>query len=448
MGKNNVLSNFFNVIELYKDIDYDNFYNKLIFKSDFIDDSDTLKNIFKLLIECNKSLDKERKLILIEEGIDFNYNKLLFELNGCFMLSNFNDVINNLIKYLKKKKIKFRMEIISNGELCRFKLIILEKDNLIKIIDYINDKLGKNIEEINCLYFGDDKVNLSFNMDYSYDDILIMYLYDFINFSDIKVKSYIGFKKYILDNYFKITNQVNMYELLKFNRKDICLSKFFYNLEVITTLIVYFINEKDIEDYCDYFRKLKKNEFKNINVYNMYDDLELNRELFNELVSKMYSKYGEEYAKNSIISYINTGKRGYITRENDLRKRIIDSKTFMIFLYKIDFEVEFNKLVEGYKINEKMKILENICCETYFTCNDLDKVNSGKIHIARTLIRISYGDYSSITRKNDARKIAIENIKPEDVVCLIKQTLKIEYVKKEARLYELYAEYIENLCVT
>ena len=57
------------------------------------------------------------------------------------------------------------------------------------------------------------------------------------------------------------------------------------------------------------------------------------------------------------------------------------------------------------------------------------------------------GDYSSITRKNDARKIAIDNIKPNEVLRLIKSSLGIDYVRKVDELYELYANYIEKICI-
>ena len=59
---------------------------------------------------------------------------------------------------------------------------------------------------------------------------------------------------------------------------------------------------------------------------------------------------------------------------------------------------------------------------------------------------MSYGDYSAITRSNDARKNAIENIDSIDIIRLIKYSLCIDTFVKEEELFELYAEYIERLC--
>lgn len=446
MGKIDNLNNFFNVIDAFKGLEYKELYN-ILYKTNCSINKDTqLANLLDKINASNKSIVKNN--IIINEGLESNYERLLIRLDFVIKYEQVDESVNKLISYLKKKKIKFGIKIVVYDEICRLNLTLSNRDYLIKIVDFINDRIGKNLEFLNSLTYKDDGVGLSFDCEYSYDEVLTMYLYNYINMdSNYKVHNYINFKKYILDIYFKLENQIDMYQFMKFNHKGICLSKYFNNLFIMTNLIVFLINEKDVEDYDEYVRLLFKNESKKVNNYGIYDNLDDNSKLLEELVSSMYFKYGDEHTKNSLINYINTGKRSYITRDNDLRKRIIASKTFMVYLYSIDFDMEYNRIMSLYTVDRKKKLLEDICKETYMNCNDVYKENSGKIHIARTLIRISYGDYSSVTRKNDARKIAVENIKPEDVVLLIKETLKIDYVKKESSLYELYADYIEKLCI-
>lgn len=444
MKKTKDMASFFDLIDLLKEYDYDKLYNKLIYGNDIINnDIDALFLIYEKIDCGNKNIIDNK--IIICEGLDNNKDNLLMELNFLVNLENTDNVISELIMYLKKRKIKYIINISLYNNLCDIKINLLDRDYLVKLVDYINDKLGKKIERINPLIFGDEKVGLSCLMDYSYNEILVMYIDKFLKSN--KNINYNSFKKFILDYYFKITNQVSMDNFIEFNKKDILLSRFYKNIEVVTTLIVYLINEKDMEDYNDYFKKLKKEENKNVNTYLEYDDLSYNVELFKELVISMCKKYGLEYCKNSMINYRDTGNKGYITRTNDLRKRVVDAKTFLIYLKTIDLDLEFKNIGEMLEFDNKKKILEDVCKETYMNCNDVDINNSGKIQVARTLIRISFGDYSSVTRCNNARKMAKENIKPDEVVKLIKETLNIDYVKKESTLYELYADYIMNLCL-
>ena len=161
----------------------------------------------------------------------------------------------------------------------------------------------------------------------------------------------------------------------------------------------------------------------------------------------MYLNYGEDYTRINLNNYLKTGNNEYITRKDDIRKRVISSNLFMIYLHQIPVDEKINQIIDSCKIEKKKKILEDACKETFKSCcNDLNK-DSGKTQVAIGLIRMESGDYSGITRKNDARKIAIDNIKPNEVLGLIKSSLGIVYVRKVDELYELYANYIEKICI-
>ena len=113
----------------------------------------------------------------------------------------------------------------------------------------------------------------------------------------------------------------------------------------------------------------------------------------------------------------------------------------------IDLEIEIDSIVNKVKYDKKKIILEEVCKEIFFKYLNSNSVNFSKIQIARSLIRMSYGDYSTITRTNDVRKKAIDNIESNEIIDLIKMSLGIDKVLVEDKLYELYADYIESLCI-
>lgn len=428
----------------------DSIYEKLI-SSVGMDLDKSSKNIFDIFdnisLDNKKFMKLENQEIIISNGLELDSNKKYIELGIFNKLDSLSDNVNKLTSCLNKKKISYCGKLRIYGNVGYLLLDVTDTDSALKVIDYINCKLNKNVYNVNPLFFCSGKVMVSFKEEYSYIEIISMYLYRYV--IDMRklerVINYDNFKGFIIDNYFKISNQIDMYRYLDFNLRDISLSMFFNNLEEITNIILYLFNGNDYEEFKSYFHSLNKR--KKQDKYTLYDSFDDCKILLEELVNVMYLNYGEEYTKNNIRDYMNTGNGKYITRKNNLRKKIIESKTFMIFLHKISLDEEVDKIIDLHGFEEKKKILEDVCRETFLMYLDNDNKNFGKIQVARGLIRMEYGDYSAITRNNDARKMAIENIKPNDIVKLIKKTLGIEHVRKQEELYELYADYIENLCI-
>ena len=81
-------------------------------------------------------------------------------------------------------------------------------------------------------------------------------------------------------------------------------------------------------------------------------------------------------------------------------------------------------------------------------CETKERNFTGKQQVAIALIRMSKNDYSLITRQNNAREVAKTNIKPNEVVNIIKRTIETNgyILENEIELYELYTTHIENLC--
>jgi len=157
---------------------------------------------------------------------------------------------------------------------------------------------------------------------------------------------------------------------------------------------------------------------------------------------------------------MNVGREAskYITEKNGLREKVENSKTFRTYI-NLFSEEELEKEFERFKPQlskeqqekiktEKEMILEQICKETYLSCQTEERGNSGKIQVAISLIRMKNNNYESVTRKNNAREIAQKHLKPKEIENIIKKSLETNgyIIENEEELYELYATHIEHIC--
>ena len=149
--------------------------------------------------------------------------------------------------------------------------------------------------------------------------------------------------------------------------------------------------------------------------------------------------------------YKNNGELNYITRANGLREKVEASESFRTYLSLIDIDKEMMLIIPK-KNNEvetsKESIMEDIFKSTYISCQTEEKGFCGKKQVVRALIRIKCDDYNCVTRTNNARALAQEKIKPEEVERIIMNTLESNgyIIENEIDLYELYATHIEHLC--
>ena len=172
------------------------------------------------------------------------------------------------------------------------------------------------------------------------------------------------------------------------------------------------------------------------------------KELLISIIEEMTKKYTLTEVKLSLFNYKKTNNISTITRENKLRDKVLLSKTFNDYIKALSNE-ELNNLIDKYK-KEKIipmsilsQTLDSICKQTYFSAID-EGYNSQK-QVAVGLIKLSYGDYSGITREGNSRVQAINNIKPEQVDSIIKYSLKEKGFLNESdkQIYLTYAEYID-----
>lgn len=433
------------------EIDYDYIYRELIcYNNRNIDDCvmDTLRVFTEMVNNDKKYINMDNDSLLISNTSGFVNGKRIIKLGIFNKLDNVIFNIDSIISYCNKKRISFFGKLNNYDNVGYLEINVSNIDDSMLLIDYINNKLGKNLYSVNPLFFSVGCVMVSLDSEYSYIEIMSSYLYRFI--MDMKRfclnVDYNNFKSYMLDNYYKIDNQIDMYRYVDFNTKGISLSKFFANLDEVTNMIMYLFNGNDIDEFKEYYCKLNRKNSKNVNKYLDYDNIDGCCCLFEELVLVMYLNYGEDYTRDNIIKYMNSGKVDYITRKNNLRRKIMAEKRFIIYLMSIDLDKKIDKIINNIKFEKKKKILEDVCKCVFLNYIDRN-VNYSKIQVARCLIRMSYGDYSTVTRCGNARKLAMDNIDSDEIVKLIKMTLEIDRVCVESELYELYADYIERLCV-
>lgn len=164
----------------------------------------------------------------------------------------------------------------------------------------------------------------------------------------------------------------------------------------------------------------------------------------------MSSKYGFERAKANIERYKLTGELDLITRTNYLREKVKNKTSFRTYLANFDLNY-FNKIENNnqeQQYEEKSRILEESCKETYHAFNTKERGFKGRYQVAATLEMLEKNDYTYITRTNNARGIAKENIRPNKIEHIVKYSIKQQgfSTKNKNKMYRVCSDYIEQLC--
>ena len=399
-----------------------------------------------------------------KDKIDNNYK---ININIPLLKEEISKNLSKIIDYLIKNKINFIFYI--NGIL-KIDSFVIKIDNIKyaeKIIGYINNNqaIMNNKYEINPIFPNEEKVFLTLEKNISYMQILSKYICKYTNMCiEQKKSSNINdLEKYMYSKYLELSSKKDLSEQLKMidnlgkNKNNL------KELEDITRLIscslksaINNLNSK--ETFYKIYEELNSKE-NDINKYKDFTEENFNKDnqLLKEIITLMSRKYGYEYAKKALYNYKNDENNGinYIIRKNNLREKVKHSKTFRTYINSYseqEFEQKFEKLKpeltkENIKTTKEM-ILEEICKETYLACDTKERNYTGKSQVAIALIRMSRNDYSLITRNNNARKLAKDNLKPEEIIETIKKTLETNgyILENEIDLYELYVTHIEKIC--
>lgn len=154
-----------------------------------------------------------------------------------------------------------------------------------------------------------------------------------------------------------------------------------------------------------------------------------------EILEIMSNKYGERNAYNNLNQYFATGDPNKLTRDHNLRQRIVNS-TFrndlkQVLAYHNLSLNDYLAAITQTKTGKSEMFLEQAILETYSKYEikysiGLSKT-SGKKYVIGSLVQlINYGNYDGFTRNNGARENLINNVSVSEIVSIIKEKLKLE----------------------
>ena len=176
MSRINVLDNFIDLISVNDNCT--DIYNKIVTYG--------VNNIFKNEIKLDNKidfLDKYKNKInyrIYNNALEISsidvIDNTLYELSLNLNFLKIKCVFERLVGYLIRKKVKFKMMIDGNKRVNNLIIIVDNTDNVLKITDYINSRLSNVFYKLGLFSINDDKVAISLCREYSYYEVLSMYI--------------------------------------------------------------------------------------------------------------------------------------------------------------------------------------------------------------------------------------------------------------------------------
>lgn len=439
----------------------------------------------KYIYDKKINIQEQKHIYFVEKKYQKETPKYKIKINVSLKEQNIERTLIKIIEFLKKKKIQYKMKISKVTKADMVVISVETKKEADIITNFINNdrEITENLNQNNPFYFNDNKINFCINNPLQYNEILSKYIYNYINSCNKtnKKADIEGFTQFLYLHMMDFISNNDLSKELKIIDEKEIKPVYLQFLEEITNLfyinlkaITYNQNSKDVFyeqlESMKYSNKIKKNNknYEKITTKNFEQD----SKLLEEIIITMTKIYGYEHTKQAILGYKESGitssdKRTtnvgvdsskYITQNNGLRQRVEESKTFRTYLNLFTEEELIGKIKkiapkltseqnENVKTTNEM-ILEQVCKETYLSCQTKERRYSGKNQVAMALIRMKNNNYDCITRNNNAREIAKSYINPEEVEKIIKKTLETNgyLIEHEEDLYELYATHIEYLC--
>lgn len=155
-----------------------------------------------------------------------------------------------------------------------------------------------------------------------------------------------------------------------------------------------------------------------------------------EYFSIMDAKYGHKTALDNLKDFLNDGSPTMITRDNDLRFKLVNS-TFRMDLINILRErnislSDYIRAISGVTIEPKEVYLEQAIMETYTKYEELfqngSSEYSGIDFVTSAIIQLgSRGIYSGFTRNNNARENLMTHVTPADLLKIMSKDSGFDY---------------------
>lgn len=366
------------------------------------------------------------------------YNKVFFSAKGLQKLEN--DFSEN--KYLSAEELvnyKNVIELIlkSNKENFNFENYVAHYNSCSNsVINNYKINQIKNIKKLNIHNFENNDIVKKTNE-------MLLELID-----GMMIKNKDTYAVLCAINNYYISGQENYITRDNNLREKVVNSNFREELKIV-------LENKNVNciEYSELLLSQRKN--KNIMQSQSYSTIEKKIILTSkEILDIMFQKGGRAFAQGNFIGYINTGNPNLLTREFDLRNRISNS-TFrmdlinLLNMKKIKLE-DYLNIVFGMTVEYNEVYLEQAILETYFKYekkyqNGFSNI-SGKEFVVKSLYNlIKTGTYIGFTRDNDARKNLENNVSPNEVLDIIRNSFTIEKFKElnSSNINNLLEEYID-----
>lgn len=368
-----------------------------------------------------------------------------------------------IFDFISKNNIRHCSKLATHIRTDNLVIRVFSKEEADKIISFINsdEELKNSMNEPNPFCINDGKVGISMDRNLSYNTILSKYIYKYIKMVNDKknLATCDGFKLFLEQHLKNLQNKTDISNemMMGTDRYTENMPQFLQSLEEVTNIMIKGIEGADKKELYEYHKEIndfsynqsKKQEYKDFDYKQFGKE---NFDLLKEVFQVMVKKYGYNNTKDNLELYRDTGDLSYITRTNGIREKVESSKTFRSYLNLVSLNgmlCQINSMTkEQEEKSQKEYILEDVCRSTYIACQTPERGYCGKNQVASLLIRMQQNNYDYITRLNNARTIARENLKPEEIKDIIKKSLESNgyIIENENDLYELYATHIEYLC--
>lgn len=219
--------------------------------------------------------------------------------------------------------------------------------------------------------------------------------------------------------------------------------------QVIALIIKSFNSNMTFEDYFAHFEVCNSGmkgidylNMKSSNVQSLNVDGQDMHELLFEAIDVMSQKYGRTHAIEAIENYLITGDITYLTRQNNIRQKLVNSNCrdyFNEILSKTS--VSFGQYLYFLEQKRNMSsskdlILAECLRETYQKYEHLHKHGqcdlTGQDVILRAVKKLALnGEYDGFTRENSAREKMLKNFTKEEFVDLLARYNDIQSYNKK-----------------
>lgn len=369
-----------------------------------------------------------------------DYLKVYIPLDGDHIKEGINIIFNFLAKNNISHASKVSKEIRFDDVVIR----LISEQDVDKLLNFVkqNSYIQSGLIPPNPFAYNKDGIALACDGALSYNSTVSRFISLYINNKKIKqdldnvgVSDFYNFLIAYYNNVFTEKNYQIVINDFNLKTDDEELNSIITNYKQVLALIIKSSSpDFNYSDYLEHFRECSSGTLNNN--YIVTNDKENGNKFLEDLlldvVQTMSLKYGKEVAINSINVYLSTGLSNRITRDNNLRFRVVNSE-LRVYLNNVLKQSnlslnEYINLLEEKNTKQEVSILNNnnlLVSGLKSTYDKYEQLSGNGIDYIRSAVkRLAFkGDYSGFTRDNGIRESIMRYITKEDFI----EWLKVQY---------------------